>query len=80
MSTELKWQRVRAGWYETGNETEGAYVCSKDEEFGGWYISRWTLVRGIGCKSLELQGIESAWTLAYAKQLAEYDASYEVTA
>jgi hypothetical protein len=74
MSTELKWQRVRAGWYETGNEIEGAYVLSNDFP-GRWIVSRWTMVRGFGYEALELQNVESAGTIAYAKELAEWDAS-----
>lgn len=79
MSTELKWKRIRAGWYETGHEIEGAYVCSSNEP-GSWIVSRWTECRSIGFKGLELCSIESAGTLAYAKELAEFDARLTVTA
>jgi hypothetical protein len=69
----MKFSRIRAGWYETGNEVEGAYVISSDEP-GSWIVSRWTMIRDFGSNSLELSNIESAGTLAYAKELAEFDA------
>jgi hypothetical protein len=69
----LKFTKVRAGWYETGNEVEGAYVVSSDEP-GSWIVSRWTMVRDFGSNSLELHNIESTGSFAYAKELAEFDA------
>ena len=76
-TTTLKFTRVRPGWYETGDNVEGAYVISSDEP-GSWVVSRWTMVRGFGADFLELLGVESAGTLAYAKRLAEFDAQMEV--
>lgn len=75
MKTELKWQRIRAGWYETGNEIEGAYVVSNDFP-GRWIVSRWTMTDDLGrARVLELQNIESSRTFAGAKESAEWDAS-----
>ena len=72
----MKFTKVRAGWYETGNETEGAYVITEgDTSKRSWIVSRWTMTtyHDDGQDYLELHNIESAGTLNHAKFLAECD-------
>jgi hypothetical protein len=71
MST-LKWKRVRPGWYETGNDIEGAYVISSDSP-GSWEIGQWKIIPMGSSTSLEIVMVESAGSLAYAKELAKFD-------
>jgi len=68
MNTKLKFNRVRAGWYETGNDIEGAYVISSDSP-RSWIISQWTTTEW---GSLELMFVESTGSFADAKQLAQF--------
>ena len=73
----MKFKKVRAGWYETGNETEGAYVIMRNDSLrGSWHVSRWNKVSYYGgeVEHLELQHVESSGTLERAKFLAEFDA------
>jgi hypothetical protein len=80
MKTELKWQRVRAGWYETGNEIEGAFVIYEDSDRrGSWLVYRWSPDRWNNDR-LELAFIESAGTFRYAKELAQLEADHYPTA
>jgi len=76
MNTELKWQRVRAGSYETGNEIEGAFVIYEDSDRrGSWLVYRWSPDRWNDDR-LELAFIESAGTFRYAKELAQWEADH----
>jgi hypothetical protein len=80
MKTELKWQRVRAGWYETGNEIEGAFVIYEDSDRrGSWLVYRWSPDRWNN-DELELAFIESAGTFRYGKELAQWEADHYPTA
>ena len=80
MKTELKWQRVRAGWYETGNKIEGAFVIYEDSDRrGSWLVYRWSPDRWNN-DQLELAFIESAGTFRYAKELAQWEADHYPTA
>jgi hypothetical protein len=69
MNTKLKFNRVRAGWYETGNDIEGAYVISSDSP-RSWEISQWTMTE---FGTLELMFVDAAGSFTDAKQLAQFD-------
>jgi hypothetical protein len=72
-TTTLKFKRVRAGWYETGNDIEGAYVISSDNP-GSWHIAQWVYLETDTTRWLELVTFESAGTFAYAKEIANHNA------
>ena len=73
MNTEtLKFKQVRAGWYETADEVEGAYViyCNGPRS---WSVCQYPINKWFPSEFLDLVTIETSGTFADAKHLANHD-------